>query len=395
MGETRLLTRSFFFAFTAKIFMALNFSNNALYPLYIQESGAGVEVIGVFMGLYPFAAVVSRPLIGLMIDRIGAKPVLMLGALLMTLTPLGFYLQYEYGLTLTVWIIRVFQGIGFGAHFTSYFTLAAQSAPPGRRNETVAKYGMAGMVSHLFGPVIGERMVAENGFPTFFIAMSAFCAVALIVEAFIRPPDVIKAKKNSQAIKGFGKLLLSRRMMLVFGLAVCHAAAWTNIGAFLAPVSLGKGITGFSLFFTGFSAAGIFVRLVASHWGDRFGLRRILIPNFFLYGAGLVFLEFGDTLFWIIVAGVLCGIAHGFTFPAVTALGFSLAPESQGGSAVALVTGMMDAGGAFSTMIIGHISGLSQTLHLIFPLAAAFPMAASLALLVDVLRKPNVIRSKS
>lgn len=385
--NSRLVTPTFLLAFGAKILIALNFSNNALYPLYVTHLGGGVGMIGLFMGVYPFAAVASRPLIGGLIDRWGAKPVLMLGAVLLGLSPLGFMLHLTDGLTPLVWVLRVIQGFGFGAHFTAYFTLAAQEAPEGRRNESVAKYGMAGMVAHLFGPWLGEQILGEQGFPTFFVIMSSFCALALIFESFIRQRSGTRTKSRTPAFDGMLHVLRNPRMHMVFYLAMSHNAAWILLGAFIAPLSLERGIAGFGLFFTGFSAAGITIRLIGSQWGDRLGVRRIMIPSFILYAAGLVILAGSQTLPVVIFAGVICGFAHGFTFPGVTTLGYALSPPQFAGTAIALVTGMMDIGGAIASFSLGQVAELTGSIALVYLLGAAAPLSAAVWLFVDILRQ--------
>ncbi len=394
--EEKLLTRTFVLAFLANFFLSLSFSNNAMYPLYVRELGGGAHEIGLFMGVYFLAAVAGRPLIGYLIDRWGIKLTWITGCVLMIIPPLGFTFLLDQGFSPLVWTLRLMQGFGFGMHFTAFFTMAGAIAPAGRRNEAIAKYGMSGMFGHMIGPYLGERLVEDFGLPVFFLATVLFGVLTLLSVVFLRsagrPDDTSKLPSPSDAIT----VLRSPGMLLAFFFALSLAVCYASPASFLAPIAKMRGISHFGLYFTAFAVAGVTFRLLGSHLGDVYGVRRVMIPGFISYGVGLMLLGFSQSLPLVILAGLFAGLGHGIVFPAVTTLGYNLAPPAMQGSGVALVTGMMDGGNALAALLLGWVAGLEPFgFDAVFPLAVIAPALAVIVGLIFIHRQPEIIRGRS
>jgi len=381
-----LYTRTFFIANIYIFFIALNYHNNAIYPLYVTYAGGDAVMVGLFMSVFSIAAVLARPLIGLLIDRFGVKHVMIMGCLCMGLPSLGYFALMNSGLTPIVWMLRAIQGIGFGAHFSAFFTLAAQTAPVGRRNESIAMYGISGMVAIMIGPLIGEELVEMYGLPTFFIVMAALgIAAALSATLFTIPsfasPPLHKNKNMFKAIK-------NRELYFPLLLAMLMAMSLSAPAIFLAPLAELRSITGFGLYFTGYAVSGMTIRIIGRKWADQFGWRRILIPSFSLCSIGLFTIYFSHNIPMLFSAGMIIGVAQGLALPAVTSLGYSRAPEGAKGTSMALVTGMIDFGVFINGLILGQIARLGGY-AIIFPLATIAPTLAVTLLLYHVWKNPR------
>lgn len=392
MPAARLYTKTFYLGFAYNFFLSLNFSNNAIYPLYVEHHGGGAEQIGLFMGAFSIAAVAGRPLVGYLIDRWGSKRILILGSLFLALPSLGYYLLIDEGLTYLVWALRLLQGFGFGAHFTAYFTFVGNVAPKHRNSEAMAKYGISGMIGHMVGPLIGERVATHLGLPQFFLMMTVFGLLATATAALLNGREEGQATERP-TLKGTLHLFTLPMVPLAIVLSMMLAAASTSISSFLAPLSLSRGITGFGLLYTAFAIAGTGFRLIGSHWSDRFGLRYMMIPGFFFYALGLGTLAMSHNLVFVIIAGFLCGLGHGITFPAVVSMGYTLAPRNYAGSSMALFTGIMDLAGAMNALILGQVAGLFSY-DVVYPISALGPVAALVLLIISVVRNPEKLKKK-
>lgn len=373
--------------------MALNFTNNAIYPLYVKQMGGTAQTVGLFMGSAAFAAVVFRPLIGLLIDRLGVKPILIIGSLAMTLPALGYWFLLDSGLNQWVWMLRVLHGFGFGAHFSAFFTLAAQVAPPNRRNEAISMFGFSGLMANIVGPFIGETVYDHFGLPAFFALVTLFGLTATVVISFLRLKQApSNGSRSTPTLGGALTLLKARNLMLVFLLALLLSICFSSGQFFLAPLARERGITNFGLYFTGYAITGMGIRLIGRAWGDRFGVRRIMVPAFLLYGIGMFSIYLAPTTVMLFVAGLFSGSAHGLAFPAVNSLGYSRAPAQYAGSVIALLTGMMDMGGVITAVALGQIAewfGYDK----VFIFATAAGLLASATVLVNVILKPDRVQS--
>jgi MFS family permease len=385
---------TFFLAFTYNFFMSLNFTNNAIYPLYIKEAGGSAETIGYFMGLLALTAVISRPIIGMSIDKFGVKSVLIFGSLAMTLPSIGYWYFLDQGLNSTVWIIRTFQGVGFGAHFSAFFTLAAQTAPEGRRNESIAMFGFSGLLGHICGPLLGENIYEAYGAGAFFLLITVFGLFALIFLSLIKVKTIDVAVSNKISLAGTLKLLLLPKLRMVFILAILLAVCFSTAQYFIAPLSKTRMIINFGLYFTGYSIGGMGIRLLGKHWGDKYGVRRVMLPAFLSYSLGMIIIFNSPTALVLLAAGIFSGIGHGLAFPAVHSLGFSLAPKEYSGSVMALVTGMFDAGCMLTAFLFGFIAERSSY-DILFVIAASFGFLAVLLNLLSILRVPKAIKKTS
>jgi MFS family permease len=381
-----LYTSAFFIGFLYNFVIALHFTSSALYPLYVTHEHGGAATIGLFMGVYSLAGVLGRPLIALLIDRYGPRKMLIVGSLCLSLPAFGYIALLGSGIGFSSLALRILQGLGYGAHFSATFTLAASLAPPERRNEAVAMYGVSGLLGAMVGPYVGEQLVITHGFAAFFSAMGGIGIVAAIIIGFIPANDTAQLRfpKPLQVLRTFR----ASGMLMPVALAFLFAISFSSPTTFLATLALQRGIPDFSLYFTLWGVSGVVVRFIGGRWGDRLGLRRVLIPGFAFYAVGLLIIAFSSTTTGLMLAGVLCGFGHGISFPAVTSLGHSLAPPEYSGSAMALVTGMMDFGASVNAFVIGPLAAV-YGYTIVFPVAAAASITAFLILIVQVSRHPE------
>ena len=372
--KSELYNLTFYSGFAINFFMGFLFTNNALLPLFVKEAGGGSREIGLFLTVFAITSCFCRPLVGGLVERLGVRPVMLFGILFTTLPCLGFMWSMHTGLPLWVWALRALQGFGFGGYVTGFFTMAAQVAPPGRKNEAVAMYGMSGLAANMAGPVTGEMVIQHYGFEGFFLMYAAIGVVAAFV-VFIMPLHDLPLPSGKFGLKGFAVIIRMPEFLFVFFLAMLHASCYATISSFIAPVAHERSVASFTLFFSAFALSGIFSRVGGSHWGDRLGSVWMLIPGFLIYGIGLTILQCSWHVFGFIIAGGLCGFAHGISYPALTSLGYILAPPAYRGTGVAMVTGMMDAGSAFAALLLGVIGNYSGY-GILFGLEAIAPFLA-------------------
>ncbi len=369
----RLYTPTFFIGFLYNFLLSLHFTNNALYPLYVSAEGGSAADIGLFMGIYSLAAVIGRPLVGYLIDHKGVKLVLIFGSLMMALPNILFYFSLGNGLPWFVWGMRLIQGIGFGAHFSAGFTLAGQIAPKGRRNESMAMYGVSGLLGAFIGPACGEYLEAHAGLPAYFIMMTLTAVAGTIVILLLKQEK--PATKTDFSIHRFAVLLKSKELRIAMILAMLLSVCYSTPNAFIAKMAFERSMEGFGLYFTGFGAGGVIIRFIGSKWGDRAGLRRVLVPAFAAYFIGLLVVYASTATIGFFIGGIIAGMAHGIAFPAVGTLGYTLAPPELSGSAMAFVTGMMDVGTTVTAFAFGILAEFLNY-GIVFPIASIAAVAA-------------------
>ncbi|MFF2651394.1 nitrate/nitrite transporter [Streptomyces sp. NPDC058045] len=116
--------------------------------------------------------------VGLLVDRLGTKRVLTIGAVLFTLGQLGFALAPSYGTALAS---RAMLGCGDAMTFISVLRLGTRWFPA-RRGPLVAQFaGLVGMAGNLVSTLVIARLLHGVGWTTAFAGSSLAGGVVLVL----------------------------------------------------------------------------------------------------------------------------------------------------------------------------------------------------------------------
>ena len=119
------------------------------------------------------------------------------------------------------------------------------------------------------------------------------------------------------------------------------------------------------------------LRLVFGWVPERFGLRRVLIPTLMCGAIGLVVMALADRPEHLLLAGLLCGIGHGFAFPILSTLVVIRARPEERGSAISMFTALFD----FGLLIGGPMFG---AVVMLVDYPGTFAFAATLVVVATV-----------
>src|SRR5262249_33016144 len=145
-------------------------------PLYATELGARGAHVGFIIGVFALAAVVPRPVAGDLADRIGRRPLVLLGTAIFALAPLGYaVIATVPGLLL----LRLFHGTGMGFGPTAATVVATDLTAPERRGAAMGVYSLASAVGLALGPYLGGTLVRRMSFTSIFFVATAIEAGAL------------------------------------------------------------------------------------------------------------------------------------------------------------------------------------------------------------------------
>jgi len=109
-------------------------------------------------------------------------------------------------------------------------------------------------------------------------------------------------------------------------------------------------------FFAAYAAAAILLRVALGWLPDSVGPKRVLFPALVALAAGFLALAGARDARDVMVAGVLCGIGHGYVFPILFALVVSRAGDADRGSASAIFTALFDVGVVLGGPLFGVLS---------------------------------------
>ncbi len=350
MPTDRLLTRPFVLAFAANLLHGLSFFMFVHLPGFLTELGADEPEIGNLFAVTAVAAIAVRPAVGRFIDERGRRP-LIVGAGALGVVAVLLHLTVD-SLGVWVYVVRVIHGISEAAMFTVLFTFGADAVPASRRTEGLALFGVSGLLPIALGGVIGDLIVAEWGFDELFWAAAFFAAAAYVIALNLAEPPRVEATGRR---RGFLRAISQRDLLPLWWMAGTFSLVLTGYFTFLRTFVDETGIGSVGAFFAFYAGTAIALRLMFAWLPARVGEKRVLVAAFAALIIGFVVLARAGSDLDVIVAGVLCGAGHGYSFPILFGFAVTRASEETRGSAIAFFTALFDVGVFVGAPLFGAI----------------------------------------
>jgi MFS transporter, FSR family, fosmidomycin resistance protein len=252
-----------------------HFYQLCLPPMFLAWQAAfGVSFaeLGLSMALMACATGLLQTPVGFLVDRYGARPFLIGGTLLMTLSisALGFASAYWQ-----VLLLCLVSGIGNSViHPTDYAILSA-SVERSRMGRSFAVHTFSGNLGSAFAPPVAAGLMLLVGWRSTLVFLGLFGIPLVLVilwqSAILRDHGRRHEAARPSALSG-RKLLMTRPMLLFFGFFLLSAVATSGMQSWLIPVLHevhGFGARAASLALTGFMAGATGGVLLGGWVADR------------------------------------------------------------------------------------------------------------------------------
>ena len=152
-----------------------------LLPFYAEAFGASALMVGLLSASYSLMQFLFAPMWGRLSDRIGRRPVILVGLF----GSFAAYLVFGFARTLTVlFIARMSAGIA-GANIPTAQAFIADTTTPENRAKGMGLVGAAFGLGFVFGPAVGG-FLSRWGYaaPAFFasaLSLANFCAACFVL----------------------------------------------------------------------------------------------------------------------------------------------------------------------------------------------------------------------
>ena len=350
MSDDRLLTKPFVLASLANVFNGLSFNLFLHFPGFLQDLGAAEVQIGLIVGSAAVAAIAIRPAIGAAMDVSGRRPVIIAGNIVNVIAVLLYLTVSSIGPW--VYVVRIIHGLSEAVLFTALFTYGADIVPKSRLTEGLALFGTSGLLPIALGGLVGDLVLRIGEFDHLFLTALGFSVASLLASIPLTEPPVDPGEHPERT--GFVAALRQRDLAPLWWMTAVFAFVLTAYFTFLKTFVTETSIGSVGLFFTAYVSMAIAVRVFFARLPDRVGPKRVLFPSMLSLVAGFAVLAFASGSGEVAIAGVFCGIGHGFGFPILYAFVVRRAGVKDRGTAVAIFTSLFDVG----TLMAGPILGL-------------------------------------
>ncbi|PKL57093.1 MAG: MFS transporter [Methanomicrobiales archaeon HGW-Methanomicrobiales-6] len=279
-----------------------------VFPQYAPRIGVDEQVIGVVFGIYAAMLLIFSIPMGLLSDRVGRRPLIVVGMLLLALATALF----GFSTTFTHLVVaRTVQGVSAAATWSAGLALLADTCDPARLGEKMGIALSAVGVGTILGPVAGGLLFEYAGYmATFLVPAVLVASVGLLVLAV----PLRTCRQEGDPVRS---PMLPRGAFLP--LAACAAAIVAVSGTYgvvdpYLPVYLHAAFSAspaaIGLVFAVLAVAAILAQPAAGRIYDRYGGSRYLIGGgLLLSGAALVAAMQGETLLLTAAAIFALGVA--------------------------------------------------------------------------------------
>ena len=322
-------------------------------PFFLSSLG-GADYKGLIISLFTVTALISRPFSGKLADRIGRKPVIMVGSLVC------FFCSMMYPWLTTIFgflFLRLIHGFSTGFTPTGQTAYIGDIIPAERRGEAMGYLGTAGTLGMAGGPALGGWLSSVFSLDVMFYCSSAFAIISSLIIFAIKETVKERHPISFRILKIEKKDLFEPRVLvpcIVMGLC---AYAYGNLFTIMPDFGANMGIKNKGLLFTYFTVASFLIRLLAGRASDRLGRVKVLRVATAFMTLAMLWIAFADSKSTLILGAFMYGLAQGATSPTLLAWAADLSDPEFKGRGVASLYIFMEFGIGVGAFLSGIIYG--------------------------------------
>jgi len=307
-----------------------------ILPFYIESMGAGGTELGFLVASYAVMRLIFGPIWGGLSDRLGRKPILLIGISGYAITMVWF------GLANTLWMLfaaRILSGVLSSATAPTTMAFIGDSTPGDERGGGMGMLGAAGGVGTIIGPAMGGFLASDSLSIPFFIA-AGLSVISLILAIILLPESLpLEARQTSENkeklinLKAWWQAInspIGNLLVLTF-ISTCGLMIFANVFGLYAleRFEFGPDDVGLMMMVLGLVSAvaqGVLAGPATKKWGDGAVIKGGLLATALSYGLMLL----ANTYVTILLATAIFALTVALQVPALSSLTSKRATVPQG-----------------------------------------------------------------
>jgi MFS family permease len=354
-------------------------------PLFAYALTGNEFLVALMISMNAIPRIVTGPLTGYLADRIGRKPLAILGPGLRGLSNLGQFFATDFP---TFFALEFMGQVGVSMWGTTSNVLVADITTTSDRGRVQALRQMSMRMGLVAGPALGGVLAVAFGFPSLFL-LNAVTKMFIVVIVWLKveetrpaPMDMEKARpavyQPTPAVNPYTTSSFVAVAVAVAFTSLASAAVLLTLLPVYAKEVVGVSESAVGLLISIAAALSFFVAYPNGMLADRFGRKASIVPALLFLSLASFGLSAGGAYGLVVIAVAVHGIGEGMAMGSNQAYAMDQAPEAGRGRFLGVVQ-MVQALGAFvGPLAVGAIyQGISP--------AVAFTMlGASLAIAAAV-----------
>jgi len=310
--------------------------------------------------------------LGLLSEKIGRWPIIPVVAFGQTISLLLYSIVPN-----SAWFypVRIFHALTLAAFAPTALAIAHDLAPPGKRGDTIGKFLTSFGIATTFGPLLCTFLVNYVNYVQLFQVASVIPLLGLVPFLLVRHEGsrVFSHEKTSQTLSGSLRAIISSRNMLVLSyLRLIFSFTYAfliTLFAVHAQENLLLTSSLIALFFGINGATNMLSRIPSGKLTDKVGYKFPIILAFALLAVAFLTISETNSIFFLICAMVIYGVAHGVRAVAEWSTLGDCAPSEASNIATAYLSTMFNVGEALGAVAAGALS-------ILFNIQAIFKLAS-------------------
>lgn len=355
-----LFNKNFILAFIIQVMNVFCFSIfGTVFPLWITDKfNVNSAEVGLILGLSGISSILTRLIVGYLLDRIGRKIILQVGLIISSGTILLFLLLNN---PLFVFILRFVQIIPLVAASTALITIVTDTIPVNRRGEGLSYFTSSTTLPLAIGPFIGFALYhVKWNYP--FIVASGIGLISFFMSFFFSSTSyVIEKDEHTKSFPFEKNVALPTIITTVAFLSL--PAIFSFVALYAKEVSIKISHVGYV--YTSFAASMLITRLIGAKTIDNKAPKSTGVLGFLFLICGLIFISVLKNLLGLMAGSFLVGAGTGILFPMLLMMSINMAPDKKA-LCNAMVYGGIDIANIVGPMVFGVITNTFQSYGLAY-----------------------------
>ena len=326
-------------------------------PLFAATLGAGTAQVGMINAAFMLSAGLLAIPCGLLSDRLGRRPMLLGGLLLMAVSSLLIPLSSSPLIMAAIYLLF---GVGLAAFTPTMMSSIADVAPHSHLGRAYSWYTTAVYVGMTFGPAAGGLLGRAWGLGRVFLFSGALILLALLISCIFLPKPGCRAPAGEKmtSIRGSLTRLLQNRRLLA-GLLGTIGGCF-GFGMFITFLPLHAKAQGLNaghvgIVFASQALANALLRIPFGRMSDRVDRGLMSTVGLCVFAVGLTSTGMFSDVVSLSLCAALLGLGMGIGFTALGALVAEVVPQEQRGLAMGLYNSCIYLGMMFSSASMGSV----------------------------------------
>lgn len=353
-------------------------------PRYVKnELGGNGFAVGLAIGAFAVSAALIRPLVGRLGDRLGRRPLAVVGAAVAAISIACYGLIPALAALI---LFRLATGVGEAGFFVGAATAAQDLSPPHRRAEAASFFSVSIYTGLAFGPFLGEVLYKSGGASRVWLVASLLAGLSALT-ALLIPAELGRQIPGGES--SGRRTFLHPAAVMPGSILLLGLIGFTGFSSFLALHLEGLGIDDAGPFFLVYGVCVLLVRIFGARLPDRFGAVRTTTAALACIALATATIAVASVEAILYGATVIFSLGMALLFPALFGLVVNRAPDNERSHAVGTFSLFFDLSQGLGAPVLGILVTITGTDR------AAFVAGAVVALIGIVVARTRLPRPGS